>query len=253
MHSSDDLIDVANTLREQMGNLGQSELESSIVHLYMGDSEKFESWYAYRPLNNPQSPIITGHASVRKNASRWAKEVMAKYNSPETNYTIESRGQMIKEWYEELKHLAPLTLEHNDDGKVIVPEVLYYHFSKFSDGALVMISEEKPTKEAQELQQRAAKVFDFAYRRYLDLKRSEAQAREAQIEVALEKVRSRAMAMQKSEDLALAVSTMFEELEKLHLKIIRCGIAIHNKIKNTADLWTTTITDKGRIAQVSRR
>ncbi len=38
---------------------------------------------------------------------------------------------------------------------------------------------------------RFAKVFEQTYTRFLDLKKAEAQAREAQIETALEKVRSR--------------------------------------------------------------
>ena len=107
------------------------------------------------------------------------------------------------------------------------------------------------TDEQLDILSRFGKVFDLTYTRFNDLQKAEAQAREAQIEASLERVRSKAMAMQKSEDLAIAVSIIFEELEKLHHKIIRCGIAIHNKIKNTADLWTTTITDKGRIAQVT--
>jgi signal transduction histidine kinase/ketosteroid isomerase-like protein len=240
MHSSNDLFDVANTLREQMGNLGQGELESSIVHLYMQDAEKFEAWYAYRALNDVQSPVITGHASVPKKACSWTKEVMAKYSSPETEYTIESRGQMIKDWYKVIEQSAPLTLEYNTDGEIIVPEVLYYHFSKFSDGALLMISEEWPTKEARELQQRAAKVFDFAYRRYLDLKLAEAQARESQIELALERVRARTMAMQHSEELMEAANLLFQQIQSLEIPIWTCGYNIWEIGENFCTGWMST-------------
>ena len=48
---------------------------------------------------------------------------------------------------------------------------------------------------------RFAKVFDQAYTRFLDLQKAEAQAREAKIEAALERVRSRSLAMHKSSDL----------------------------------------------------
>ena len=42
----------------------------------------------------------------------------------------------------------------------------------------------------------------MTYRRFLDLQKAEAQAREAQIQLALERVRARTMAMHKSEELA---------------------------------------------------
>ena len=48
---------------------------------------------------------------------------------------------------------------------------------------------------------RFGKVFQQTYTRFLDLQKAEAQAREAQIEAALERVRSRSMGMQKSEEL----------------------------------------------------
>lgn len=51
--------------------------------------------------------------------------------------------------------------------------------------------------ENVQLLERFAAVFDLTYTRFLDLKNAEAQAREAKIETALEKVRSRTMAMQK--------------------------------------------------------
>ena len=64
-----------------------------------------------------------------------------------------------------------------------------------------MVSSSQPAAETIELQKRAAQVFDLAYRRFKDLQKAEAQTREARIEAALEKVRSRSMAMQKPEEL----------------------------------------------------
>ena len=44
MHSSNELMDVANILREQMGLLGQPDLETSVVNLFEEDSELIFSW-----------------------------------------------------------------------------------------------------------------------------------------------------------------------------------------------------------------
>jgi signal transduction histidine kinase len=102
-----------------------------------------------------------------------------------------------------------------------------------------------------EILKRFVKVFEQAYTRFLDLQKAEAQAREAQIEVSLERVRSKAMAMQKSEDLANAVAIVFQELDKLNLGMLRCGIGILNKEKRSADVWTTTKSDNDTVVQVS--
>ncbi|HET9432241.1 MAG TPA: hypothetical protein VFO37_00730, partial [Chitinophagaceae bacterium] len=103
----------------------------------------------------------------------------------------------------------------------------------------------------KKIQCRFAIEFERAYTRFLDLKQAEAQAREARIEVALERVRAKAMAMHKSDDLKMAVATVFEELDKLDLGLIRCGIAILDKDKPRGDIWITIKSDQHSTIEVS--
>lgn len=107
------------------------------------------------------------------------------------------------------------------------------------------------TDEENNTLMRFGKVFQQTYTRFLDLQKAEAQAREAKIEAALERVRSKAMSMQKSEDLANAVGIAFEELDKLNPGMMRCGIAILNKEKQSGQVWTTTKSDNNTVVQVS--
>ena len=62
---------------------------------------------------------------------------------------------------------------------------------------------------------RFAKVFDLTYTRFNDLKQAEAQAREARIETALEKIRASTMAMQRSEDLSQTAFVLFKQFKEL--------------------------------------
>ena len=62
---------------------------------------------------------------------------------------------------------------------------------------------------------RFARVFEQTYTRFLDLQKAEAQAREAQIQLALERVRARTMAMHKSEELAETAHVLFQQLIEL--------------------------------------
>ena len=165
---------------------------------------------------------------------------------PKKSLTIDMQGKELVDYFHYLSKELKVPFQLGLSQKRRVQSIAY-----FSKGFLGIASPEPQPQETINLLERFASVFNLTYTRFNDLQQAEAQARDTHIEAALERVRSRTMAMQKSEDLALVVSAIFEELEKLNLKIIRCGIAIHNKIKNTANLWTTTISDKGRIAEVS--
>ncbi|HEY4965046.1 MAG TPA: ATP-binding protein [Puia sp.] len=137
-----------------------------------------------------------------------------------------------------------------DDAKIADIDTLYYYFYSIGRGA-IGISTFKPIS-AKELTilKRFRNAFGLAYRRFMDVRLAEEQAREAQIELGLERVRTRAMAMQKSDDLGGAIAIVFEELDKLKLDIFRCGIGIINREQRTSDLWTTTKSDNG-VMQVS--
>src|SRR6266496_6665409 len=96
------------------------------------------------------------------------------------------------------------------------------------------LSEEEVT-----LFKRFRNVFDLAYRRYLDIEKAEAQAREAQIELALERVRARTMAMQRSEELSETVAVLFEQFNELGEAPERVAIEIVNEKENVFEIWAT--------------
>jgi len=68
-----------------------------------------------------------------------------------------------------------------------MPDRQIHHVANFSHGNLLFISL-KPYPEAHDIFMRFAKVFEQTYTRFLDLQKAEAQAREAEIELALERV-----------------------------------------------------------------
>ncbi|MES1181969.1 MAG: hypothetical protein ABUL44_04150, partial [Flavobacterium sp.] len=243
MKSSKDLFSVADTLRIQLSGLGRKELESSIIHFYPENSDVFEVWYSF--YSEEAKRHINDHGFCARSVCSWSITMMDKYFSDEQAYTIESRGDMLADWYKVLEEFAPATVEHDANGKIIVPEILYYHFSKFSGGALLMISDERPADEACNLQLRAAKVFELAFQRYNDLEKAEAQTRESQIEVSLERVRAKTMAMHNSQDVGDTVATMFDEVGKLGIQTIRCGIGIMHP-GGEMELWTAKPDENGK-------
>ena len=86
---------------------------------------------------------------------------------------------------------------------------------------------------------RFSKVFNQAYTRFLDLQKAEAQAREAQIEAALERVRSRTMAMHKSSELIETAELLFDQLKQLGAELQGVAFAICDKNSVMVEKWTS--------------
>ena len=93
----------------------------------------------------------------------------------------------------------------------------------------------KFTEDENDILKRFAKVFEQTYTRFLDLQKAEAQAREAKIEAALERVRSRTMAMQRSEELPEAANNLFLQVQALGIPAWSAGYCIwENEDKKVA-------------------
>jgi signal transduction histidine kinase len=101
-----------------------------------------------------------------------------------------------------------------------------------------------PPKEDLEILEYFATAFDLAHRRFLDLQKAEKQAREVELELALEKVRSRTMAMQNSEELKEVIQVVYNQFIRLNINVEHTGFIID--YKNTVDMhiW---LADKNAI------
>ena len=99
--------------------------------------------------------------------------------------------------------------------------------------------QERLSEESLSILSRFAKVFDQTYTRFNDLKQAEAQARESQIQLALERVRARTMAMQKSDELMETAVVLFDQLKQLGEHIERTIIGVVNEEERVVDFWAT--------------
>src|SRR3990172_6936600 len=237
MQSSEELVDVANILREQMGLLGQPDLETTAIHLYEEDSEVFDTWYAFRV--GEKGEIMTGKAPFHKDSAQVVREMLKGFNSTETSYTLEASGTKMMEFFNIVIKAAPqIAKAYEQIENFTLPEKVFYQISDFSGGSLVAVSYQPPSDETKILQKRAASVFDLAYRRYLDLKKAEAQAKEARLETALERVRARTMGMQKSEELKEVIQVVYEQFVHLNIYIEHTGFVMDYKARDDYNIWT---------------
>ena len=243
MQKSNELTDVAGLLFNQLTDLGIKTWTTGF-NVWSEDNNTYVD-YITSPKGGFIQPYIvdTSKASVLKEISDARKrgdEFFVQY----------AEGERLKETYIQLAAFGDEKQYDKmlEDG-VQFPSHQYDHFVFGSKVSLMFITYE-PVPEAHDIFKRLGKVFEQTYTRFLDLQKAEAQAREAQIEAALERVRSKAMAMHKTADLDPAVAIVFEELEKLNIGVLRCGISVLNKQTRTGDVWVTS-TDRGSAVQVS--
>ncbi len=121
---------------------------------------------------------------------------------------------------------------------IVFPEKRWVaNLAYFSKGMLSFSSEKEISTETFQLLERFAAVFDQTYTRFLDLQKAEAQARESQIEASLERVRSRSMGMQKSEELKEVIKVVYDQFVHLNIHIDHAGFIVDYKPKGDWHFW----------------
>ena len=167
-------------------------------------------------------------------------KIFTAWKEKKKSITIELAGKELQDWINYRVKLSGIQDDKdysNARGLVIA--------AFFSKGILSLSTYESHTPETVQLLERFSGVFDGTYTRFLDLQKAEAQAREAKIEASLERVRSRTMGMQKSDELAETVSVLFKQLLDLGVKSTQlrtCGIVTFKENEPKGEVWITDIT-----------
>jgi hypothetical protein len=149
------------------------------------------------------------------------------YNRGEELFIDELSGKAIEQNY---KYLRTLPVVGEQIEAIIkeghqLPTYQVNHCAYFSKGFLLFITYQQ-VPEAHDIFKRFASVFDQTYTRFLDLQKAEAQARESQIQLAMERVRARTMAMQHSSELSDTAALLFQQVKSLGVPPWSCGFNI---------------------------
>ncbi|MBL7762331.1 MAG: hypothetical protein JNL23_02780, partial [Chitinophagaceae bacterium] len=239
MHTSKELKEVAREMRNQFSLLGQKELETCAIHLWDESSETFEGWAALRSPDNA-GEVIESESKLNIKGIRILEESHQQYLAGKKDYVLINDVARAKEFFNALKQVDPRAFAFLSEAiKDKKPNDIsaYWSVSDFPGGSLVMVTYNQPDENTRALLRRFANVFGLAYQRFNDLQKAEAQAREAQVEAALEKVRSRSLAMHKSEELGDVVITLLERLNELGIQPDSININIAQDHLKFFDSW----------------
>src|SRR5579862_324472 len=235
MQKPEELVEVAEVLRKEMGSLGIEELETSSIYIIDENKASSECWYAIRDIRIEDKKLVSDHMIINLQDTWVGREMQKFYSSKEKQISILMEGEKRKEWINYCAALSKVLQGYYGDE---IPERTY-HLVKFSNGYIGAASPGNISAESWDLLHRATSVFSFAYTRFLDLQKAEAQTREAKIELALERVRARTMAMFKSDELAETSAVLFHQLIGLGIEPNRLFIGVIKDESDDIEAWAT--------------
>ena len=229
MQRSEELQEAAVMLFQQIVALGVPEFGTGF-NIWDDDRKFATAWMA--GIDRMQPPFKTSSSEYIFLRIYEAAE------KGETLFVEEQGGEALKTHYEYMNSI-PVFKGIADKMATVgqtFPTFQIMHCAFFSQGYLMFITFE-PVPDSYDIFRRFAKVFEQTYIRFLDLQKAEEQAREAQIEAALERVRSRTMGMQKSEELKEVIRVVFDQFVHLKINVDHAGFVVDYTPKGDWHFW----------------
>jgi len=229
MQRSEELAETATVLFQQLYSLDVTP-ERVFIGIPDDRSRTIELWGTEQG-GTGMSTRFEAHADGAYSMSR----IFEGWEDKKTDMTVFLSGEYLDEhinYVANLMHM-PVRMELVQDHRIL-------YCTYFSKGMFVVVTPDVQSEETLSVLRRFAAVFDQTYTRFLDLQRAEAQAREAQIETALERVRSRTMGMQKSDELAEVIQVIYEQLHQLNFDVDVANFAVDYKESDDLDIWIAT-------------
>ncbi len=237
MNKSEELVEVVRLLDKEIAGLGVEVNGSQIVTDFANPEKSVNVWYARKGQNYMEKfhiPYLE-HPLTKRVYNALQKNVdfyTENYSKAEKNkyfrllFKYSDFGKISKE-RQEFIYQSPAWIR-----AVVVSKNSFLVFHRYELKEF--------TREEEGIFKRFGKVFEQAYTRFLDLQKAEAQAREAQIEAALEKVRSRSMAMHKSEELHSVVNKLYGEFQSLNVQFHVVAIQLLHDNSKDLHIWLAT-------------
>ena len=228
MQKSDELPETAAILFEQFKSLGQELMQMTIGIVNEADGViefSVTDWSGSGAgVNRAFNLSIEEPTLIKKMYTGWKEN--------KGSIIVDLTGKELENWINYRNKMSGVTINSAEtSGRRVITSAF------FSRGHLSFSTPVLPADESIRLLERFALVFDLTYTRFLDLKKAEAQTQEAQIELGLERVRARAMAMQRSDELSDLVATVFKELTKLDFALTWCIINVIDEPSMSNMVW----------------
>ncbi|WP_051229791.1 sensor histidine kinase [Psychroserpens burtonensis] len=241
MHKPDELQEVIAVVAEKLQELGVIlDAGGAIICTYFPDNKDVIHWISAPDFSHSGSYFIPYFDDKTFNEAWDSKNSGELYFSQA--YPQEDKNKFFEYAFEHSDYR-----NFPDEFKQLILQSTDYTLSfAWQKNSAILIPSHSgivPSERDAEIIKRFAKVFEQAYIRFMDLQKAEAQARKAQVESALERVRSQAMAMHSSDDLSDAIKTFYNEFVNLSaVPVLRLGVSLLKKDSHICEVTTISRT-----------
>ncbi len=238
MKESGELAETASEIFRQLPALGipQSEIITCAIVTFHQDEPLGECW-----ITAPGGKVLPKVFLLPYDKIPTFQPIYDGWKRGEKFIIMRLAGEELRRHQEYLKEFTEIPIR---DFQAAGHNETYTHALFYSRGYLLIIAGSLLDAHRNTLL-RIGALFQQTYTRFLDLQKAESLARDAQIEAALERVRSRAMAMHNSNDLSSAAIMVFTELRKLGIAPMRSGVGLIEKATRKATLYGATSSAMG--------
>lgn len=234
MHQSEEIIEVVAKLKDEVMALDIPDVIAATIFLNEGD-DKVRMWdlSSVEKVNDGyQLPFDITFKLKQSDPDLYVKRVWE--NSE--NYFLEVQEEKdFNRYVEWLRENNKIKVADKIEEYIEVTQLkrLHHVVKKLHNGKLAIDLLNLPTDEMENILTHMGAAFDLAYKRFEDLKNSEAQTAEAKIQLALERVRARTMAMQHSDELADASFVLDTQVRALGIPTWGCAFNIYGETDST--------------------
>jgi signal transduction histidine kinase/ketosteroid isomerase-like protein len=232
MHKTEELAKVVEVISQQFQELGIDIFMVYVgIYTYSLEDKYVDQWFS------PIKGIKNDPFYIRLPSAPWEDTTIKEWRAgKEMGYLSIQGAQAIMEYAKAVDAIANWNIFERMAKEYSV-EVLEQTEANHQYGNLSIIQDRKATKKEEAILKRFAKVFEQTYTRFLDLQRAEGQAREAEIEASLERLRSATMAMHQSSELHMAAGVLFEQLSLLGADLFSCGFVLCEEDNPIDEQW----------------
>lgn len=237
MHHSNEILEVAYLVSEKLKELS---LGIDAVAIILISDDHYEYWIA-----NDEGAYTTKiiDDTINGNPSVVLKDV-SEYHKKGIDFTNCYTGEDKRVHWEYVFANTGFHIVPDERKRFILDQVYYNICVTFQDHislTVIRYNNNEYSSSEQAIVKKFCNVFAQAYTRFQDLETAERQTKEARIEFALEKVRSRSLIMRHSDELSEVVKTVFDNLRDLHFDLTDSAVVINLFQEDTDDIvqWIT--------------
>jgi signal transduction histidine kinase len=232
MNKSEELAETSSVLFEQIGELGLIASRAGFATFH--DDGRFSRIWGTARDSSGKAKFSVGE--IQENLHPLVIDITKAWREKKAFANIMLEGKEWSGYYKAIEKTMNFPTKYREE-LLVKEKSEWYNTYFFEAGHIFAITQKALTEDESYIMQRFAQAFDLTYKRFLDLKLAEAQAREAKIEAALERVRSRSMAMHKSDELHDVVKVLYREFKGLNLWFHAVNIFLRIDNSKDINLW----------------